>query len=54
MRPRWIWSPSPATTIGSRRRRDLVADRFTIEAMAHALAGVYAGVAAPVAGLPAS
>ena len=34
--------------------RDLVADRFTIEAMASTLAGVYAGVTAPVAGLRAS
>ena len=34
--------------------RDLVADRFTIEAMAGTLAGVYAGVTAPVAGLRAS
>jgi hypothetical protein len=34
--------------------RDLVADRFTIEAMASTLAGVYASVTAPVAGLPAS
>jgi glycosyltransferase involved in cell wall biosynthesis len=34
--------------------RDLVADRFTIEAMAGTLSGVYAGVTAPVAGLAAS
>ncbi len=34
--------------------RDLVADRFTIDAMAGTLANVYAGVAAPVAGLAAS
>ena len=34
--------------------RDLVADRFTIDAMATTLAGVYAGVTAPVAGLRAS
>ncbi len=32
------------------RARDLVAERFTIEAMAHTLVGVYAGVTAPVAG----
>ena len=32
------------------RARDLVAERFTIEAMARALVGVYAGVTAPVAG----
>ncbi|MGS0688534.1 glycosyltransferase, partial [Nakamurella sp. GG22] len=32
------------------RARDLVAERFTIEAMARTLVGVYAGVTAPVAG----
>ena len=34
--------------------RDLVADRFTIEAMAGTLAAVYTGVTAPVVALRAS
>jgi glycosyltransferase involved in cell wall biosynthesis len=36
------------------RAQAMVADRFTIEAMAHALADVYAGVTAPVRSLAAS
>ena len=53
-RRRWIWSAGRTTSERVATAQAMVADRFTIEAMAHTLADVYAGVAAPARTLAAS
>ena len=45
--PRWTWRADPMTTTGCAAAQDLVAERFTVQAMARALAGVYGAVVAP-------
>jgi len=41
---------APGAEIRAERARTMVRERFTIEAMAGTLVGIYAGITAPVAG----